>query len=115
MMSTDSASAHQQSLDGGRSLAPNLGDCGTSQYNTGREPYSAWEAECVIPLDQKLGFQRDSVRNMVRFEYCVPRCRRLLFTAVAVRLYGAHRFGSTPHTMHRPYASRSAITRPQRH
>ena len=54
-------------------------------YNTGREPHPAWGAERVIPLSkeeiedifldlqQKFGFQRDSMRNMVRFVYCVPR------------------------------------------
>jgi hypothetical protein len=74
-----------ESLNGGRSSAPNLGDFGASQYNTGSEPYPAWGAERNIPLSkeeiedifldlqQKFGFQRDSMRNMVRFEYCVPR------------------------------------------
>jgi 1,3-beta-glucan synthase len=74
-----------ESLNGGRSSAPNLGDFGASQYNTGREPYPAWGAERVIPLSkeeiedifldlqQKFGFQRDSMRNMVRFVLCVPR------------------------------------------
>jgi 1,3-beta-glucan synthase len=68
-----------ESLNGGRSSAPNLGDLGASQYSTGREPYPAWGAERVIPLSkeeiedifldlqQKFGFQRDSMRNMVRF------------------------------------------------
>ncbi len=78
-------SAESLNLNGGRSSAPNLGDFGTSQYNTGSEPYPAWGAERNIPLSkeeiedifldlqQKFGFQRDSMRNMVRFEYCVPR------------------------------------------
>src|SRR5258708_18536833 len=73
-----------ESLNGGGSSAPNLGDFATSQYNTGLEPYPAWGAERNIPLSkkkiegifldlqQKFGFQRDSMRNMVRFEYCVP-------------------------------------------
>jgi hypothetical protein len=74
-----------ESLNGGRSSAPNLGDFGASQYSTGSEPYPAWGAERNIPLSkeeiedifldlqQKFGFQRDSMRNMVRFEHCMPR------------------------------------------
>ena len=57
------------------SSAPTFGDFGAAQY--GREPYPAWSAERQIPLSkeeiedifldlqQKFGFQRDSMRNMV--------------------------------------------------
>ncbi len=74
-----------ESLNGGRSSATNLGDFGASQYNTGSESYPAWGAERNIPLSkeekedmflvlqQKVGLQRDSMRNIVRFEYCVSR------------------------------------------
>ena len=66
-------------------MAPNLGDFGAPQYNTGCEPYPAWGNERSIPLlkeeiediffdlQQKFGFQRDSMRNMVRFKHCTPR------------------------------------------
>jgi 1,3-beta-glucan synthase len=78
-----------ESLNGGRSSVPNLGDQWT-QYAGGREPYPAWGAERVIPLSkeeiedifldlqQKFGFQRDSMRNMVRYECCLPRRRALV-------------------------------------
>ena len=58
--------------------APVWGDHGASQYGGGREPYPAWDAGRQIPLSkeeiedifldlqQKFGFQRDSMRNMVR-------------------------------------------------
>ena len=75
-----------ESLNGGRSSAPNLGDFSATQYTGGREPYPAWGAERVIPLSkeeiedifldlqQKFGFQRDSMRNMVRHDYLLqPR------------------------------------------
>ena len=70
-------------LNGGRSSAPNLGDFGAPQYNTSRELYPAWGNERSIPLSkeeiedifldlqQKFAFQRDSMRNMVRFKHCV--------------------------------------------
>src|SRR5712675_530262 len=72
-----------ESLNGGRTSAPNLGDFGATQYVSGREPYPAWGAERVIPLSkeeiedifldlqQKFGFQRDSMRNMVCYECTV--------------------------------------------
>jgi len=68
-----------ESPNGGRSSVQNMGDFGGSQYNTGHEPYPAWGAERVIPLSkeeiediflalqQKFGFQRDSMRSMVRY------------------------------------------------
>lgn len=67
-----------ESLHGGRSAAPTFGDLGAAPYGGGREPYPAWGAERAIPLSkeeiedifldlqQKFGFQRDSMRNMVR-------------------------------------------------
>lgn len=90
-----------ESLNGGRSSAPNLGDFGASQYNTGSEPYPAWGAERNIPLSkeeiedifldlqQKFGFQRDSMRNMVRFENCVPRHLVLVIHSPLVRFHDA--------------------------
>ena len=88
-----------ESLNGGRTSAPNLGDFGASQYNTGREPYPAWGAERVIPLSkeeiedifldlqQKFGFPRDSMRNMVRScNVCYAIWRLLIMTNV-VRLH----------------------------
>lgn len=68
-----------ESLHGGRSSAPTFGDLGAAQYGGGREPYPAWGAERAIPLSkeeiedifldlqQKFGFQRDSMRNMFDF------------------------------------------------
>lgn len=85
-----------ESLNGGRSSAPNLGDFGTAQYTSDREPYPAWGAERVIPLSkeeiedifldlqQKFGFQRDSMRNMVCYDYYLSPTRRLWLTALAV-------------------------------
>jgi len=90
-----------ESLNGGRISAPNLGDFGASQYNTGSEPYPAWGAERNIPLSkeeiedifldlqQKFGFQRDSMRNMVRFEHCVPRHPVPVIHATVVRFHNA--------------------------
>ncbi|KAI0059937.1 1-3-beta-glucan synthase [Artomyces pyxidatus] len=61
------------------SSAPTLGDFGASQYGGVREPYPAWSSERQIPLSkeeiedifldlqQKFGFQRDSMRNMFDF------------------------------------------------
>ncbi|THH12768.1 hypothetical protein EW146_g7388 [Bondarzewia mesenterica] len=59
--------------------APVWGDHGASQYGAGREPYPAWDPNRQIPLSkeeiedifldlqQKFGFQRDSMRNMFDF------------------------------------------------
>ena len=70
-----------ESLHNGRASAPTFGDLGSAPYGGGREPYPAWGAERAIPLSkeeiedifldlqQKFGFQRDSMRNMV-----CPRC-----------------------------------------
>ncbi|KAI0049527.1 glycosyltransferase family 48 protein [Auriscalpium vulgare] len=60
------------------SSAPTLGDFGAAQYGV-REPYPAWGSDRQIPiskeeiedifldLQQKFGFQRDSMRNMFDF------------------------------------------------
>ncbi|KAH9972539.1 1-3-beta-glucan synthase [Lactifluus volemus] len=68
-----------ESLNGVRSSAPTLGDFAAAQFGNGREPYPAWGAERTIPLSkeeiedifldlqQKFGFQRDSMRNMFDF------------------------------------------------
>ena len=65
-------------MGNGRASAPTFGDLGSAPYGGGREPYPAWGAERAIPLSkeeiedifldlqQKFGFQRDSMRNMVR-------------------------------------------------
>jgi len=57
--------------------APPFNEFGTSQFGGVREPYPAWSADRQIPLSkeeiedifldlqQKFGFQRDSMRNMV--------------------------------------------------
>ena len=83
MMSTDSIWAHQESLSTVSALRCH--DFGAPQYNTNHEPYPAWGNERLIPLSkeeiedifldlqQKFGFQRDSMWNMVRFEHCAPR------------------------------------------
>ena len=64
-------------MGNGRAPAPTFGDLGSAPYGAGREPYPAWGAERAIPLSkeeiedifldlqQKFGFQRDSMRNMV--------------------------------------------------
>ena len=78
-----------ESLNGVRSSAPTLGD-----FGNGREPYPAWGAERTIPLSkeeiedifldlqQKFGFQRDSMRNMVRCQpYLSTTFRRLFLMA----------------------------------
>jgi len=39
-----------ESLNDGRSSAPNLSDFGAFQYTTGSEPYPAWGAKHNIPL-----------------------------------------------------------------
>ncbi|KAI0311204.1 1-3-beta-glucan synthase [Amylostereum chailletii] len=58
---------------------PTLNDYGATQYGGVREPYPAWGSERQIPLSkeeiedifldlqQKFGFQRDSMRNMFDF------------------------------------------------
>jgi len=81
-----------ESLNGGRTSAPNLGDFGATQYVSGREPYPAWGAERVIPLSkeeiedifldlqQKFGFQRDSMRNMVWFSGLLINCAYFVLT-----------------------------------
>jgi 1,3-beta-glucan synthase len=80
-----------ESLNGVRSSAPTLGDFAAAQFGNGREPYPAWGAERTIPLSkeeiedifldlqQKFGFQRDSMRNMVRFQPYLPTTFRRLF------------------------------------
>lgn len=92
-----------ESLNGGRSSAPNLGDLGgAAQYGSGREPYPAWGAERTIPLSkeeiedifldlqQKFGFQRDSMRNMVCFTHITSySAQRPLFIAPIVRFHHA--------------------------
>ncbi|KZV72587.1 glycosyltransferase family 48 protein [Peniophora sp. CONT] len=64
---------------GGYASGPPFADFGANQYETGREPYPAWSADRQIPLSkeeiedifldlqQKFGFQRDSMRNMFDF------------------------------------------------
>jgi 1,3-beta-glucan synthase len=86
---------------GGRSLSPKLGGIYAAQYTGDREPYPVWGAERAIPLSkeeikdifldlqQKFGFQRDSVLNMVRYEYDGDFTRRLWFTAPVVRFHDA--------------------------
>ena len=68
-----------ESLNGGRSSAPNLGDFGASQYSTGSEPYPAWGAERNIPLSKEEieGQQNAWLSKIPYVEYgafrnCVP-------------------------------------------
>ena len=72
-------SAESLGPKGGYASGPPFADFGVqNQYEQGREPYPAWSADRQIPLSkeeiedifldlqQKFGFQRDSMRNMVR-------------------------------------------------
>jgi hypothetical protein len=81
-----STCAHRQEslkINDGRSSAQNPADFDTSQYGGGHEPYLELGAERAIPLSkeeiedtfhgsdlqQKFGFQRDSMRNIVRCDF----------------------------------------------
>jgi 1,3-beta-glucan synthase len=67
-------------------VAPPFSEFGGPEYGGGREPYPAWSSERQIPLSkeeiedifldlqQKFGFQRDSMRNMVSFSLFLVMC-----------------------------------------
>ena len=76
-----------ESLGGPPRMGPSESSTPTFMDHGAREPYPAWSTERQIPLSkeeiedifldltQKFGFQRDSMRNMVRV--CLPSSAKL--------------------------------------
>jgi hypothetical protein len=85
-----------ESLNSGRSSAPNLSDSGASQYTTGSDPYPAWGAERNIPLSkEEIEGQKNAWLSKIPYvEYgafrklrAIPSAGACIFIATLVRFH----------------------------